>query len=377
MTVTPDAAPAQPPPPVSRPTISIVIDNYNYEAYLTRSIDSALDQTRPPIEVVVVDDVSTDGSPAIIRSYGDRIRSVLKTVNGGQFAAFQAGYALTTGDVVLFLDSDDFLHPDALARLAEVYDPSIALYQSRLDQVDARDDPIDIYPPWEVRLDQGDTRATLALRGRISTTVTSGLAFGRAALAKTMDQNAEVFRQGGDGYLAVVTPLYGSVKIVPGVLGAYRQHGANHAQFALAVGKKARWRLEHDEARYAALREHAERTGLKLSAQPGLNDYVHLEERIASLRLDPELHAYEDNRFRLTAHGLASLRHAPLPVRRRAALVGWWLMAGLAPRRIADRVISWKLSAGSRPAWVTRLAATARKVTGGGRGATPDRATAG
>ena len=358
-----------------RPRFSVVIDNFNYAAYLARSIDSALGQTCPPIEVVVVDDVSTDSSPSLIKSYGDRIKSVLKTVNGGQFAAFQAGYALTTGDVVLFLDSDDYLHPDALARVAEVYDPGVALYQFRLDQVDAREGPIDIYPPWEVRLDEGDTRATLARRGRISTTVTSGLAFGRAALDATMGQDSEVFRQGGDGYLAAVTPLYGSVRVVPGVLGAYRQHGANHAQFALAVGKKARWRLEHDEARYAALREHAARTGLKLSPHPGLNDYVHLEERIASLRLDPELHAYTDDRLRLTARGVASLRLAPLPLKRKAALAIWWLLAGLAPRSVAGRVISWKLSAGSRPAWVTRLARAARRVTGGGRSPPPPSAS--
>src|SRR3954451_20463787 len=99
-------------PPV-RPLVSIVIDNYNYARFLPEAIESALAQTYPDTEVIVVDDGSTDDSREIIASYGSRVRPVLKT-NGGQASAFNAGFAASRGDVVLFLDSDDTLFPEAV-----------------------------------------------------------------------------------------------------------------------------------------------------------------------------------------------------------------------------------------------------------------------
>ena len=84
--------------------ISIIINNYNYARFLRAAIDSALGQSYQPIEVLVVDDGSTDQSRAIIDSYGDRIRPVLKK-NGGQASALNAGFAQSQGDSVIFLDA--------------------------------------------------------------------------------------------------------------------------------------------------------------------------------------------------------------------------------------------------------------------------------
>jgi len=71
-------------------TVSIIIDNYNYGRFLGEAIDSALAQTYPHVEVIVVDDGSTDNSREVIAKYGDRIIPVLKE-NGGQASAFNAG----------------------------------------------------------------------------------------------------------------------------------------------------------------------------------------------------------------------------------------------------------------------------------------------
>src|SRR3546814_10576132 len=70
-----------------RPRASIIIANYNYARFLRRCIDSALEQDHPGVEVVVVDDDSSDGSAAVIRSYGSRIVPCLKAANGGHAAA--------------------------------------------------------------------------------------------------------------------------------------------------------------------------------------------------------------------------------------------------------------------------------------------------
>ena len=98
-----------------RPLISIVVINYNYARFLRAAVDSALAQTFPNIEVIAVDDGSTDESRDVIESYGNRISSVFKP-NGGQGSAFNAGFAASRGEVVIFLDADDALHADCGSR---------------------------------------------------------------------------------------------------------------------------------------------------------------------------------------------------------------------------------------------------------------------
>lgn len=92
------------------PLASILICNYNYGQFIRKAIDSALNQTYPHLEVIVVDDGSTDSSQEIIRSYGDRITAIFKE-NGGQASAFNEGFKRSRGEVIFFLDSDDSFAP--------------------------------------------------------------------------------------------------------------------------------------------------------------------------------------------------------------------------------------------------------------------------
>ena len=95
---------------------SIVINNYNYGRFLPEAIESALGHTYPNTEVIVVDDGSTDNSREVISKYGSRVISVLKA-NGGQGSAFNAGFAASKGDLIFFLDSDDFFYPEKVASI--------------------------------------------------------------------------------------------------------------------------------------------------------------------------------------------------------------------------------------------------------------------
>src|SRR2546423_7727277 len=92
-------------------TVSVVVPAYNYARYLPQAIDSALGQTHPPLEVIVVDDGSTDDTPRVLDAYGDRIRAV-RQANQGAGAARNAGIAVARGEYVAFLDSDDLWRPD-------------------------------------------------------------------------------------------------------------------------------------------------------------------------------------------------------------------------------------------------------------------------
>ena len=90
--------------------VSIIISNYNYQQFLKDAIDSALDQTYDPVEVIVVDDGSTDNSPEIIKEYGNKITPILKE-NQGRISTWNCGYAESRGDILCFLDSDDVFLP--------------------------------------------------------------------------------------------------------------------------------------------------------------------------------------------------------------------------------------------------------------------------
>jgi hypothetical protein len=342
--------------------VSIVIDNFNYERFLRCSIDSALAQTYPNTEVVVVDDASSDGSRDVIRSYGSSVTPVFPEKNGGQGAAMNAGFAASTGDVVLFLDSDDWLYPRAVERVAAAFASSrgAAIVQYRLHLVDAAGVIEDLYPAPEITLDSGDVVPHLLLTGRYENTVTSGNAFARACLEKVMPIPASDFRIAADGYLVTTAPFFGEVVTIDDPLGAYRQHGSNHfgppaTTDSIALGKSLRRLLDHDAAKYRALTARAMQLGLRADSRPGLREPQHLTSRIASLCVDPERHPYRaDRRLLLSLRGALAVRRARVGWRRRAVLGAWFLSVGILPRRLATSAVAWRLSSRFRPGGIRR-----------------------
>jgi glycosyltransferase involved in cell wall biosynthesis len=104
----------------AQPAVSVIINNYNYARFLNAAIDSALNQRYPLIEIIVVDDGSTDDSREIILSYGDRITAIFKE-NGGQASALNAAVAASRGNILCFLDADDFYHPDKVVRVVDTF----------------------------------------------------------------------------------------------------------------------------------------------------------------------------------------------------------------------------------------------------------------
>lgn len=94
--------------------VSVVIAAYDAEAYLAEAIESVLDQTVPPDEVIVVDDGSRDGTRGVIERFGSRIVA-LTQANGGQAVAVNRGLAAARGELIGFCDADDLWTPCKLA----------------------------------------------------------------------------------------------------------------------------------------------------------------------------------------------------------------------------------------------------------------------
>jgi glycosyltransferase involved in cell wall biosynthesis len=107
----------------ARPSVSVLVSSFNYADFVAEAIDSALAQSEPPREVIIVDDGSTDGSPELLRArYGDdpRVR-LIEQPNGGQLQAWMTGFAAASGDIVALLDSDDLWEPGYLRRIVDEY----------------------------------------------------------------------------------------------------------------------------------------------------------------------------------------------------------------------------------------------------------------
>lgn len=129
---------------MTRPLVSCVVPVYNGEAYLGEAIDSILAQTWRPLEIIVVDDGSTDDSAAVAEAYGAKVR-VIRQANAGCATARNAGLAAATGEFVAFLDADDLWHPEKLQRQMARFEalPSLdyaVTYTQNFWQDDVRED---------------------------------------------------------------------------------------------------------------------------------------------------------------------------------------------------------------------------------------------
>jgi glycosyltransferase involved in cell wall biosynthesis len=99
-------------------SVSCIVPVFNGAPHLAEAISSIRAQTYAPLEIIVVDDGSTDATREVAQSFGDGARYVWQT-NAGPAAARNTGIAASTGDLIAFLDADDLWHPDKLSRQVE------------------------------------------------------------------------------------------------------------------------------------------------------------------------------------------------------------------------------------------------------------------
>jgi glycosyltransferase involved in cell wall biosynthesis len=189
-----------------KPLVSILINNYNYAKFLAEAIDSAINQTYENIEVIVVDDGSTDNSREIIASYGKKVIPIIKE-NGGQASAFNAGFAKSRGSIICFLDADDLFVANKIEKIARVfYETSdVAWCFHPLKFVDKEHKSLNIEQKYTGRSGVYDIRNSLQqgkLNGKLPFNIiaTSGLCYRRSLLEQLLPMS-ESIRITSDDYL--------------------------------------------------------------------------------------------------------------------------------------------------------------------------------
>src|ERR1700730_6920327 len=112
------------------PIVSVLVNTFNHELFIAKALSSVVEQDFFPAaetEIIVVDDGSTDLTPEIVRQFLPRIKFIRKQ-NGGQVSAVLEGLAHATGEIIAFLDGDDWWAPDKLSKVVDAFDrhPQVA-----------------------------------------------------------------------------------------------------------------------------------------------------------------------------------------------------------------------------------------------------------
>jgi glycosyltransferase involved in cell wall biosynthesis len=209
-----------------QPIISVVIDTYNYAAYIEKAIDSVLAQTFPRecIEIIIVDDGSQDDTSRLVQAYGNQVVYHRKE-NGGQASAFNAGISIARGMYISFLDADDYFYPSKLAEVLKVFesDKSIGIVYNKFDMVDDSGKIVTRNMP--IKLHSGDIRHRIAM-GYLTGSPSSGISIKRE-LGLHIPIPEPPFRISADYFILNIYPLLTRVGIVETPEHAYRIHGSN------------------------------------------------------------------------------------------------------------------------------------------------------
>jgi hypothetical protein len=318
--------------------VSIVINNYNYAEFLPRAIESALAQDYKDIEVIVVDDGSSDRSDDIIGGFGARIQPISKP-NGGQGSAYNAGWRQTKGDIVIFLDSDDWLYPHAATEVVGAWRAGVTKVQYRLAMVSRSGEPNGRHLPRTMH--DVDAKTLLITFGAYGSPPGSGNAFDAQFLSKIMPMDEEQWRTAADTVPILLAPLYGEVISIPRTLGAYRLHRRMDSD-DLIVGN-APSGLWHEYWRIASARSFVLAAMQRLSLQPPpILDLAPWDTRIVALcvRFGGATPAtVSTTKLRLALQTFRStLRWPAWPWSRKLILCLWLTLIYLLPARAARRL---------------------------------------
>lgn len=309
------------PAPAAPGTFSVVVAAYQAEASIVDALASALDQTHPPLEVVVCDDGSTDATAALAEGVDPRVR-VLRQPNRGESAAKNAAVAAALGDYVVVLDADDLFHPrrlEALAWLAARRPDLDVLTTDAVLETDGVPVRQAYHPGWPFPAD--DQRAAI---------LDHNFVFGLCAVRRERWLAAggfdESFARAADWEFWLRLVLDGSrVGLVDRPLARYR----------LTAGTLSSGRVPLVEARLEVLRRAA--------ARPDLTAAERAVVRRATRRERQDLRVRRlDQALRQGVHGtrrraLAVLLAGATPPRARAGAALATLLPGLAGRRRHDR----------------------------------------
>lgn len=276
--------------------VTIAVLNYNYGRFIGRAIDSALHQDYPDLDLVVIDNGSTDNSLEIIGGYGDRVRLVRQAVNIGQGQGYNLGFEAARGEWIVWLDADDMLDPDAISTCIALAGPGTSKVQYPLRLVDADGRSLSSMVPFLRH--QGDVVPIIRRFGHYAGPPGSGNLYRRSAIAPYFPVNPADWPICTDTVPFVTAPFHGDVVDSTRPLGSYRLHSkapsstpGYRGNFSASMGAEVRLNYGARDKTLVLLRD---RSGIDVPG-PFLTMPPHVRHRIISWRCERDSHPFPED----------------------------------------------------------------------------------
>lgn len=228
------------------PQVTVIIDTYNYGRFIEEAIDSVLSQDFPSdrMEILVIDDGSTDDTHERVQKYSSRIEYFFKA-NGGQASAFNFGFTRARGEIITLLDADDYWLPDKVRSVVEEFEkhPEVGMVYHPLREYDTQTGefrsacftPISGFVPSNIK-------HVILFDGVMTTS-----SFRRNILHQLLPIPESLTIQ-ADAYLGNLAMFLSPVVAIDRPLGVYRLHG-NNLYFQSDVTPEAEWLRRRIETR--------------------------------------------------------------------------------------------------------------------------------
>jgi glycosyltransferase involved in cell wall biosynthesis len=300
------------------PLVSVIVPNYNHARFLPARLDSILAQGWARMEILVLDDASTDDSRSVIEDYArrhpGRIRTLFNATNSGSvFRQWRKGLAAATGDLVWICESDDWCEPDFLERLVgHFYDRSVQLAFGRIQ---FGDDQGAMRPGLDAYREKAEPGAWAVASKRpaaewfahgfgVNNVIANvgGCVWRRQAIADAVWQDVERLRVLGDWWLYLELAGGGRIAYDPAAIAYFRQHGRNTSVEAfksppyyvehqrLMLRMRRRWDVPAETVdRFIASIEHQYRHFGVEQAHGPMAKYVDRDALLAQSRSEPHI----------------------------------------------------------------------------------------
>jgi hypothetical protein len=271
-----------------KPAVTVLVDTYNHEHFIEEALASVIGQDFPSeeTEILVVDDGSTDCTPEIVRKFGPRVRLIRKT-NGGQASAFNAGIPEARGEIIAFLDGDDWWAPQKLACVVEAMKAETGLGIVGHGVIIVHPDG---HEQLEILRDgfrfQADTMEGARLISRRGSFLGTSRMTIRAGLLRRIGPVPQVLTVQADEYLSTLAAALAGVRILPETLTYYRLHDSNAFQMTKNDPQKLRRKQEALAALAGYLDEQLCERGVDAKVVRRITGRLHADANQLRLILD-------------------------------------------------------------------------------------------
>ena len=324
-------------------SVALVVLNYNYGRFLADAVESALNQSVPYEQILVVDDGSTDGSRRLLERYRGRVELLYKP-NGGALSAALAALTRVHCNYVHYLDADDFLMPQARELIGKHLQGSPVKLQFRMRCVTQGQPLQSVIPAYPETYDNAAMLRDNQLLGMFICPPTSGNIF-RCDVLRALPLEKLDPRDYIDGTPNLAMPYCGVVKSVDEVIVSYRLHGNNVSQHELPTKENLSKEIDRLRRRWRELPKLI--SGVSGPA-PGCA-LLELEARnmIAAMEGRHELQLFRSY--------VDTLARSGMPPRKKLLLSLWCLGLTVAPPRLAEQLVRSRRSAVNRGQLTRRL----------------------